>query len=379
MVRVRISRTRVCLVSILTFLFIIMVLPNMGLASASSSASSSPMSVPISGFDVPGPHSTDAQCPQLSANMFAISSNLNEQTAANFVKAELDMNSVPYGVTNSWEVGADCSFTWVSVNLAYYTSSAQAVLVSVNPALTEILAINSYPLMYANVNNPSWAGYEYHPSSALATARADWNEPSASQGDVSCEFTNCDVLTWVGLSAESGGGSGSGKGIAQTGTDSGVYCTIGCQTYYWTFTEFFPAALVMCPHGSNNNIKAGDQIFAQSYTNDSNGNPTNNYYLYLHDDTNGVTCTATQSNWSIGDAYYAQFILERLNSEVIPKWSTLTFSPGAYCTNSKTSCTTIGTNYINEYVMVNGGNTNAQPGSVSNGDFSVPYSTSKGT
>lgn len=312
-------------------------LPNLFLIT---SAASAPQGVP--GLGGGGLHSTDAQCPNLSKEMFAESAHVNVQKAMNLARPLLGSGDTFLSNSNSWEVGAACSFTWVSVNLAYNVPG-QEMVISVDPSLSKVLAVNYYPTTYGStpIKQNIWAGWEYNPGSALAQSSADWYVPSASQGDVSCNFNHCDMEVWVGLSTQAGGN----PGLAQTGTDSGLYCDyIGCSYYYWTFYNFYTNGQqnVYCPSGSHDNISPNNEMYAQVSTADGNGNPTEYYTIYLHDDTNGVTCTGSQpSGWPDTYAYYAQYIVER-PGDTLAKFSTVSFDPASYCTNSHNSCTLVG-------------------------------------
>lgn len=308
--------------------------------------------------------------------MFAESSHVNLQKATHLVQSLLSSSDAFLSSSNSWEVGAACSFTWVSVNLAYLVSN-QEMLISVNPSLTKVLAVNYYPLTYGTpVKQNEWAGWQYNPGPALAQSSLNWYVPSASQGDVSCELNHCDMEVWVGLSEEAGGN----PGLAQAGTNSGLYCTIGCSYYYWTFYNFYvdsDDANVYCPAGSRNNISPNDFIYADVSTADGNGNPTQSYSIYLHDNTNGVTCTGSQSEsneWPTTYAYYAQFMAER-PLDTLAKFSMVSFDPASYCTNSHNSCTLAGSNGGDYQLWQN--QEDAYANTPSSGDFNVFYLSSK--
>lgn len=281
--------------------------------------------------------------------------------------------------SNSWDIGPSCSITRISVDLEYQDVN-QTLIVSLNPNLTSILGTKYLPngLVAGPVNNPNWVGYEYHPGPALAQSSMEFYLPSASAGTVGCS-TGCAFFVWNGLTAQSGGGSGSGKGIAQGGSASFVACNIhGCTSTYSFFYEFFPAG----PNYCSASVNAGDLMDTVVSTANSAGNPTNNYNIAVYDDTNGHACTpSTKNGWSIGDAYYSQFMGELppgTPQQALPRFSTVDVGPGSYCTTT-TSCQLIGTNYINYYIMFNGGSDDATPTAVSNYAFTIVYHTSTGT
>ncbi len=108
----------------------------------------------------------------------------------------------------------------------------------------------------------------------------------------------CDVSFWVGETAEIDGDSG----IAQTGFDAQVQCSLLCgYTDYPVWYEFYSPS----SSGATNcfEASAGDTIRADvSYS-------SGTYYTSIYDDTSSKSCTSSQS-MSMGAPVYAQWIVE---------------------------------------------------------------------
>jgi hypothetical protein len=198
-----------------------------------------------------------------------------------------------------------------------------------------------------------------------------------------CYFAHCDISTWPGLTAQYGGGNG----IVQAGTESGLYCTVGCSYYYYGWYEFYPANSVTC---SNFPVSSGDLVAADIINHAETGGSSTVYDVYVFNYSQSKTCSVTnQSFTGFTTPYYGQFITERPSfggtPARLPKFGSVTMA-GAYIDYNYcgSNCNVgISTPYGNGWyvltTMVNGGNTNINVGSVSNNAFTQTWLTSAGT
>jgi hypothetical protein len=343
-----------------------------------------------------GTCSNSAITESVQAAIASISQSQARQVAAPGLAAHDSGNSYSFNsIFEQLGYTSTCSVFLENVNVVYDLkgqSGDYTLEVTLNPSLTTVTSITEYNSTYAGtvLSSPNWTGPEYHSSSGVASAGASWSEPSVSQASGSqCSFAHCDYVFWVGNTAAAAGGSGGSAAIAQTGTDSGIYCTIGCSYYYYDWYEFFPSAEVKC-----NNISVGDSITASvggTYNSQISGYE---YETVITDNTSDQVCDGNSGDVTpfMGESYYAQFMGERPTMggsyTHLPDFSTLSESGGYYYDGGNTEHT-IGGSWTNGYVMELtstqtscDGNLeyyNICPSGVSSGSFTETFDSAGGT
>jgi len=285
-----------------------------------------------------------------------------------------------------------CAVTLENVNVVYdlrnNAKTVETLEISLNPSLTTVLNVTEYAAItsFGTVLSNNWDGYEYYNSNGISESGASWSEPSATRPSGSCQWDHCDFAFWVGETAVSGGTS---TALAQTGTDSGIYCAISCTYYYYDWYEFLPASPTQC-----NNISVGDSITSDVWNAYNSGAGGYQYSVSTTDNTTSQTCYTYTTTAYMGVAYYTQFMGETPSDSngrgyaILPQFSTLSESGGWYEDNSYNSYT-IGSGYANEWDLDLSSVSNSCNGSpvylnicnssVSSGDFTETYLSSSGT
>jgi len=198
-----------------------------------------------------------------------------------------------------------------------------------------------------NSTSTNWSGYAVT-GSRFTSVSASWTEPS-----VSCSGTAYSSF-WVGLDGD------TSNTVEQTGTDAD--CS-GSTAQYYAWYEMYPKF----PVNLKGTVRPGDHLSA-SVTANGNGSFT----LTISDSTQGWTNTSTQ-RLKRATLASAEVIAEAPSSSggVLPlaNFGTVSFSGatanGALLTSS--------TPHIDAITMQSGSTVKAQPGSISNGSFSVAW------
>ncbi|TMI20297.1 hypothetical protein E6H36_13010 [Candidatus Bathyarchaeota archaeon] len=196
------------------------------------------------------------------------------------------------------------------------------IVVTEDPALSNVLTVTTQEVpRYSGTESDShnYSGYEFvdcHTAptycnidwqSPIYEASANWNMPYVQEpGAWACFNHKCDVATWVGLCNVPGC---TDNNIVQGGTDSGVYCVTGCQTYYQAFYEF-GANSVYCYYwqaGGGNIV----DVYSK-YVTTGNPNDVPYYTVNVYSTYNGQSC-GTSNNYypSVSNPHYSEFINER--------------------------------------------------------------------
>jgi hypothetical protein len=290
------------------------------------------------------------------------------------------------------EITPSCSLNLENVNVVYDLFQngrpVYTIEVSLNPSATIILNVTKYPAVLSGVSySNNWSGYEYYNSGGIIQSGASWAEPSAAIPSGQCQWAHCDYEFWVGETHTSGGGSGY---IAQTGTDSGVACTLWCTYYNYDWYEFYPGLEVTC-----NNIAVGDSVTASVWNSYQPSVGGYQYSVSTQDNTSHQLCySQSTATFYMGVSYYTQYMGETPADSngrgyaVLPIFSTLSMYGGYYYDSSYNSHT-IGSGWSTEYEMAlsststrcNGANGywNICNSAVSSGSFTETYLTSSGT
>ena len=193
----------------------------------------------------------------------------------------------------------------------------------------------------------NWSGYAVT-GSRFTSASAQWTEPT-----VSCSGTAYSSF-WVGLDGDTSGT------VEQTGTDAD--CS-GSTPQYYAWYEMYPKF----PVNLKGTVRPGDHLSA-SVTTDGSGRFT----LTITDSTQGWTNT-TNARLKHAQLASAEVIAEAPSSSggVLPlaNFGTVSFS-GA---SANGALLTSSTPHIDPITMQSGSTVKAQPGSISNGAFSVAW------
>jgi hypothetical protein len=198
-----------------------------------------------------------------------------------------------------------------------------------------------------NSTSSNWSGYAVT-GSRFTSVSAQWTEPS-----VSCSGTAYSSF-WVGLDGD------TSNTVEQTGTDAD--CS-GSTPQYYAWYEMYPKY----PVNLRGTVRPGDHLSASVTTNGSGS-----FTLTITDSTQGWTNTTTARLKSAKLAS-AEVIAEAPSSSqgVLPlaNFGTVSFTGatanGALLTRS--------TPHIDPITMQSGSTVKAQPGSISNGSFSVTW------
>lgn len=278
------------------------------------------------------------------ANISGLASTLDATKAENLAEATSLFQSYNSGYTvvfnsifNIWSFDSQGDVTWKTVNVVYTITNSTGfranIVVTENPSTLQVLNTTLQTRLFTDSSSQgstNWSGYTFYGNSGASTpvyeAEAVWTMPVVSEPQSYwCLLAHCDIVTWPGLTANSGGSTG----IVQAGTDSGLYCTVGCSYYYYGWYEFFPAGSVTC----SNSFSAGDSVGADIHNHAENGGSSTVYDVYVFDYTKGTTCSVTnQSFTSFTTPYYGQFITERPKlggtPARLPKFGSVTMTGG---------------------------------------------------
>jgi hypothetical protein len=201
--------------------------------------------------------------------------------------------------------------------------------------------------MRTNSTSTNWSGYAVT-GGRFTTVSASWTEPS-----VSCSGTAYSSF-WVGLDGDTSGT------VEQTGTDAD--CS-GSTPQYYAWYEMYPKF----PSNFSNPVKPGDKMSASVTTNGSGS-----FALTISDSTQGWT-KSVNARLKSAKLASAEVIAEAPSSSggVLPlaNFGTVGFT-GATVNGSVLTSSTKG---IDEITMQSGSTVKAQPGTLSNGSFSVAW------
>lgn len=201
--------------------------------------------------------------------------------------------------------------------------------------------------MRTNSTSTNWSGYAVT-GSRFTSVSASWTQPT-----VNCSGTAYSSF-WVGLDGD------TSNTVEQTGTDAD--CS-GSTPHYYAWYEMYPKF----PVNLNATVNPGDHLSA-SVTTDGSGKFT----LTITDSTQGWTNTTTQ-RLKRATLASAEVIAEAPSSSggVLPlaNFGTVSFSSA----KANGSLLTSSTPHIDAITMKSGSTVKAQPGSISNGSFSVAW------
>lgn len=195
----------------------------------------------------------------------------------------------------------------------------------------------------------NWSGYAVT-GSKFTSVSSSWTEPT-----VSCSKSTAYSSFWVGLDGD------TSNTVEQTGTDAD--CSNRRPVYY-AWYEMYPAY----PVNLSGTVRPGDHMSASVTTNGSGS-----FTLTITDSTQGWTKT-TPATLTSAQLSSAEVIAEAPSSNrgVLPlaNFGTVNFTNATANGSSLTNSTA----NIDPITMVtNGGAVKAQPGSLSNGAFSVAW------
>ena len=198
-----------------------------------------------------------------------------------------------------------------------------------------------------NSTSTNWSGYAVT-GGRYTTVSASWTQPKAT-----CSGTAYSSF-WVGLDGDTSGT------VEQTGTDAD--CS-GSTPQYYAWYEMYPKF----PVNLSGKVAPGDKLSASVTTNGSGS-----FTLTITDSTQGWSNTKTARLKSARLAS-AEVIAEAPSSSggVLPlaNFGTVSFT-GAKANGSMLTSSTPG---IDAITMQSGSTVKAQPGSISNGSFSVAW------
>lgn len=198
-----------------------------------------------------------------------------------------------------------------------------------------------------NSTSTNWSGYAVT-GSRFTSVSSSWTEPTAN-----CSGTAYSSF-WVGLDGD------TSNTVEQTGTDAD--CS-GSTPQYYAWYEMYPKY----PVNFSNTVRPGDHLAASVTT-----NGRGSFTLTISDSTQGWTRTITAKLKSAKLAS-AEVIAEAPSSSqgVLPlaNFGTVSFS-GA---SANGALLTSSTPHIDPITMQSGSTVKAQPGSISNGAFSVAW------
>jgi hypothetical protein len=202
--------------------------------------------------------------------------------------------------------------------------------------------------MRTNSTSTNWSGYAVT-GSRFTSVSASWTQPTAK-----CSGTAYSSF-WVGLDGDTSGT------VEQTGTDAD--CS-GSTPRYYAWYEMYPKF----PVNYSNTVRPGDHMSASVTTNGSGS-----FTLTISDSTQGWTKTTT-ARLKRASLASAEVIAEAPSSSggVLPlaNFGTVGFS-GARANGSLLTSSTPGIDAIT--MVTSSGTVKAQPGSISNGSFSVTW------
>lgn len=333
----------------------------------------------------------------IRSNIQGATANFDSQKAIGLAEAsqgfqhESANHSLAFNsIFDTWNFDSSGSVTWITVNVVFSFSSSDGttknLVITEDPALTSVREVNVQNSTYHGGTSYStnWSGYTFTGNSGATNpvyeAYAYWSVPTVSEPQAYfCFFAHCDLSLWAGLTATSGGSTG----IVQAGTDSGLYCTVGCSYYYYGWYEFYPAGSVTCSNSfSPNNVASAD-----IYNHAENGGSSTVYDIYVYNLTTGTACSVTNHSFTnFNTPYYGQFIGERPSfggsPARLPKFGSVTMTGDIfYPVNHYVGIYTPYSNgWYTKIIMQNSGNTNIQVGSVSSSSgFTQTWLTSSGT
>ena len=198
-----------------------------------------------------------------------------------------------------------------------------------------------------NSTSTNWSGYAVT-GSRFTSVLASWTQPAAN-----CSGTAYSSF-WVGLDGD------TSNTVEQTGTDAD--CS-GSTPQYYAWYEMYPKF----PVNLKGTVRPGDHLSA-SVTTDGSGRFT----LTITDSTQGWTNT-TNARLKSAKLASAEVIAEAPSSSqgVLPlaNFGAVSFS-GA---KANGSLLTSSTPHVDAITMQSGSTVKAQPGSMSNGAFSVAW------
>ena len=201
--------------------------------------------------------------------------------------------------------------------------------------------------MRTNSTSTNWSGYAVT-GGRYTSVSSSWTQPAAS-----CSGTAYSSF-WVGLDGD------TSNTVEQTGTDAD--CS-GSTPHYYAWYEMYPKY----PVNYSNTVKPGDHMSASVTTNGSGS-----FTLTISDSTQGWSRTTTARLKSAKLAS-AEVIAEAPSSSggVLPLANFGTVGFSAATVNG--SVLTSSTPGLDAITMKSGSTVKAQPGSMSNGSFSVAW------
>jgi hypothetical protein len=307
-------------------------------------------------------------------------------------------NSTFSGIFNTWSLDTvNCSVTWRDTNIAYSLSDEKGyvknIVVTLDPSLTEVMNISEhvggqYGYSFNNIN---WAGYEFVGSSFTSTTnptvttyegKTTFALPAVSQPwSGACNSKPCNLAIWTGLEETKGA---SNTDIVQAGVDRKITCTPTCITNTFFWYQFDTTSNAFQCGGIT--INTGDSISITVTNQAKTGGPNNKYNVSMQDLTSGGGCSLTGQIYNDMTApKYAPFINERAkypgyDYSTLAQFTSDTMTGTVYYSSASHSIQDPYNNgWWREDIMKNLGTTNINPGTVSSGAFTQPWSSSAGT
>lgn len=267
------------------------------------------------------------------------------------------------------------------------------IVVTENPQSTINTSTQPLRILSSDPFSDVWSGYELYPGdgSRVYYASGDWNEPSVSPPWTNaCEFDHCDIAVAIGLTNSPSGSTGFVFG----GSDSGIYCTIGCSYHYYLWYEAYPASSSITKCLNVNPTDSLGVFVEDAYL--FNGGSVTSYVISLSDVSSGYVCKLNGNyqmkvdNPLMGLPNYAAFLLTRLQFSTgtsrLPKFAPVPFTASnMYYDNGYYSIyTPYQNNWYIQYTMNNGCGTNINvspiyPSDPAHGYFESTWLTSCGT
>ena len=285
-------------------------------------------------------------------------------------------------ISETWHLDATtCQLTLETVDVSFSLTGTNGIREQLtfreDPSISRVYNATNWGIT-STAASRNWSGYVMNNGKHLTSAYGYWHQPKVSLPSQGCLETHCEVVFWVGLANEGNGANG----IAQTGTDSGIYCSSSssCSYYYYGWYEFFPDQPTI--QACSMSVSVGDQVSGQAYE------PTTSteYHTVLIDDTTDSICSSSYNMVSTGVGYYGQFIGERPSYSSgyarLPVFTTTVFTSGYVCTgytSVPTNCAAMFSFPYSEWTMINGRTQNIQNTRISTTSFSETWLSSSST
>lgn len=348
----------------------------------------------------------DSACQtKMTDAMHSKAATMNTAKAISMAERDIEFTSKTEGynrafnsIINTWSLDTvNCDVTWKDINVAYSLSDEKGyvknVVVTLDPSLTKVISTSEhvggqYSFSFNSIN---WAGYEFAGSSFTSTtdptvttyeAITTFTLPAVSQPwSGACNSKPCNLAIWTGLEETKGA---SNTDIAQAGVDRKITCTPTCNTNTFFWYQFDTTSNAFQCGGIT--INTGDSISITVTNQAKTGGPNNKYNVSMQDLTSGGGCSLTGQIYNDMTApKYAPFINERakypgFDYSTLAQFTSDTMTGTMYYSSASHSIQDPYNNgWWREDIMKNGSTININPGAVSSGAFTQPWSSSVGT